>query len=119
MKNKLIIKPDTDLIKRGDAENAIRKACVVGHAPMSSKSPEGKRTLEALRAINKVDAVDAVPVVHGRWIRLKNEKGKLFPWYQCSKCGCSPAYWENELPPYCHCCGANMKGADKQNESNT
>ncbi len=69
--------------------------------------------------IDTLPAVDAVLVVHGRWIRLKNEKGKLFPWYQCSKCGCSPAYWENELPPYCHCCGANMKGADKQNESNT
>ena len=47
-------------------------------------------------------------VVHGRWIQLKNENGKPFPWYQCSNCACSPAEWENGLPPHCHCCGAKM-----------
>lgn len=95
---------NNDLIKRSDLNDKLDELCV------------NDAVYDSLQAI---PTVDAVPVVHGRWIRLKNEKGKLFPWYQCSKCGCSPAYWENELPPYCHCCGANMKGADKQNASNT
>lgn len=52
-------------------------------------------------------------ITPARWIRLKDDNGKLFPWYQCSNCGCSPADYDFDLPPYCHCCGKPMNGKEK------
>lgn len=65
--------------------------------------PNNKQLISAIENAPTVDTV-----THGQWIRLKDEKGKLFPWYQCSKCDSSPAEYGDKLPPYCHCCGAKM-----------
>lgn len=45
---------DNDLIRRGDALNAIRKMCILDHLPFRSNTPEGQRAMEALMAIRKV-----------------------------------------------------------------
>ena len=45
---------ENDLIRRGDALNAIRKACISAHLPFNSATPEGQRVLEALQAVWKV-----------------------------------------------------------------
>jgi hypothetical protein len=43
-----------DLIRRGDALKAIRKACISAHLPFDSATPEGKRVMDALYAVWKV-----------------------------------------------------------------
>lgn len=48
---------DNDLIRRGDALAAIRKACILGHLPWKSSSTQGRTTLEALAAIRLVQKV--------------------------------------------------------------
>lgn len=45
---------ENDLIRRGDALKAIRKACISAHLPFDSATPEGKRVMEALYAVWKV-----------------------------------------------------------------
>lgn len=50
-----------DLIRRGDAMGAIRQACILSHIPWKSSSPEGKATLEALKAINDTPPVQWTP----------------------------------------------------------
>lgn len=39
---------ENDLIRRGDALRAIRKACISAHLPFDSATPEGQRVMEAL-----------------------------------------------------------------------
>lgn len=41
---------ESDLIYRGDALNAIRGACIMAHIPFNSSSPEGRRTMEAIKS---------------------------------------------------------------------
>lgn len=116
MKNKLVIKPDTDLITRGDAKNAIRKACVLRHLPMSSKTLEGQRTLEALQAVSQVAAADAEPKIYAKWAHIGGDE------WCCSNCGevtTTEGSWEKPVYKRCYECGAHMKGEDKQDESNT
>lgn len=55
------IRSEDDLIRRGEAMNAIRRACVLSHIPWKSSSPEGKTTLEALKAINDTPPVQWTP----------------------------------------------------------
>lgn len=50
-----------DLIRRGDAMSAIRQACILSHIPWKSSSPEGKATLEVLKAINDTPPVQWTP----------------------------------------------------------
>lgn len=45
---------ENDLIRRGDALKAIRKACISAHLPFDSATPEGQRVMEALYAVWKV-----------------------------------------------------------------
>lgn len=45
---------ENDLIRRGDALKAIRKACISAHLPFDSATPEGKRVMDALYAVWKV-----------------------------------------------------------------
>lgn len=45
---------ENDLIQRGDALKAIRKACISAHLPFDSATPEGKRVMDALYAVWKV-----------------------------------------------------------------
>lgn len=47
---------DDDLIRRGDAVKAIRDACVFAHLPFNTGTPEGQRTMEAIRAVREVPA---------------------------------------------------------------
>lgn len=37
---------ENDLIRRGDALKAIRKACISAHLPFDSATPEGQRVTE-------------------------------------------------------------------------
>ena len=77
---------EDDFVRRGDVLNAIRKACVLGHIPFDSKTPEGQRTLEALRAVSatpSAPAIDATQLIHAsktmmeRLVEeLKGERGK-------------------------------------------
>ena len=48
-----------DLIRREDALNAIRTACIRKHIPFNSSSPEGRRALEAIWAVHTTPA--AIP----------------------------------------------------------
>lgn len=48
-----------DLIRREDAVNAIRTACIRKHIPFNSSSPEGRRALEAIWAVHTTPA--AIP----------------------------------------------------------
>lgn len=45
---------ENDLIRRGDALKAIRKACISAHLPFDSATPEGQRVMDALYAVWKV-----------------------------------------------------------------
>lgn len=45
-----------DLIRREDAVNAIRTACIRKHIPFNSSSPEGRRALEAIWAVHTTPA---------------------------------------------------------------
>lgn len=45
---------ENDLIRRGDALKAIRKACISAHLPFDSATPEGQRVMEALYDVWKV-----------------------------------------------------------------
>lgn len=98
--------PEDDLIRRGDAVNAIRKTCIMGHIPFSTKTPEGRRTIEAMAAVRNVPAADYAPVIHARWeTRIIDGKEKAC----CSNC------WKPNkqyTPPYCPHCGAKMDKED-------
>lgn len=48
-----------DLIRREDAVNAVRTACIRKHIPFYSGSPEGRRALEAIWAVHTTPA--AIP----------------------------------------------------------
>lgn len=45
---------ENDLIRRGDALKAIRKACISAYLPFDSATPEGQRVMDALYAVWKV-----------------------------------------------------------------
>ena len=49
---------ENDLIRRGDALKAIRKACISAHLPFDSATPEGNRVMEALYAVWKVKRIE-------------------------------------------------------------
>ena len=54
--------------------------------------------------VAKMETVDAAPAVHGRWIELSD----MEPYFKCSECGRSYAWWEPEEAHYCPNCGARM-----------
>lgn len=56
------------------------------------------------QAIDDAPTVDAAPVVHGRWIEIRNGKGELDGWIH-TRCGRSTF----EASPYCPKCGAKME----------
>ena len=64
--------------------------------------------------IDQAEPVDAVPVVHGRWIRVYSRPGvfKYLGW-TCDQCGQRTG---NEYAPqwykFCPNCGAKMDGTD-------
>ena len=74
---------------------------------------------EAYGVIQGMDTVDAVPVVHGRWIRIYSRPGvfKYLGW-TCDQCGQRTG---NEYAPqwykFCPNCGARMDGKGNGNET--
>ena len=59
----------------------------------------------AKRATKRIPAVDAVPVVHGRWLRILRGN------YECSVCRCIPYYASSiSTLNYCPNCGADLRG---------
>ena len=62
----------------------------------------------AQRAILDAPAADVAPVVHGRWIDMR-ESSKDVPECKCSECGCVIIGLEKN---YCPNCGARMDGND-------
>lgn len=95
---------DDDLIRRGDAIQGIRNACILAHLPFNSGTPEGQRTLEAIKAVREV------PSFVGHWKRVGFEKG-----WECSRCGsrCLLNYESDFYPSkYCPHCGARMGVTD-------
>lgn len=72
--------------------------------------------LDALERIEGLPAVDAVPVVHGRWVKMT---GMMPPeyhgHYECSECqwhmkGLRNSWTREEEMSYCPGCGAKMDG---------
>lgn len=108
---------DNDLIRRDDAINAIRMTCVIGHLPFKSATPEGQRTLEALRAVRNVSMADVRPTVHSKWVKNPHKLGFcICEKCKCEEAGCQPFYTCAKLWKFCPNCGAIMDGKD--NESN-
>ena len=72
-----------------------------------------------LQNIDDMPTVDAVPVVHGRWIRVYSRPGvfKYLGW-TCDQCGQRTG---NEYAPqwykFCPNCGARMDGKGNGNET--
>lgn len=69
-------------------------------------------TTDDYRAQSMVDeapTVEAVPVRHGRWIKMSDADG-IF--YGCSECG----EWHKETSGYCPYCGAKMDGERRDDE---
>lgn len=71
---------------------------------------------DALERLERVPAVEAVPVRHGRWIKMT---GMMPPEYHghycCSECGwhlkgLRNSWTREEEMPYCPNCGAKMGG---------
>jgi len=71
---------------------------------------------DAINAVEDVNAVDAVPVVHGRWVKMM---GMMPPeyhgHYECSECqwhmkGLRNSWTREEEMTYCPNCGAKMDG---------
>lgn len=65
--------------------------------------------------IENQPTVDAVPVIYSCWDYPTVIKGHEIPVPHCRRCGTH----NTDKSKYCPECGANMKGEDKQNESNT
>ena len=60
-----------------------------------------------IRMVDLAPAVDAVPVVHGRWLRILRGN------YECSVCRCIPYYASSiSTLNYCPNCGAKMDGGN-------
>lgn len=89
----------SDLISRGKLFNLLAPVQTLG---------------EAYGIIQGMETVDAVPVVHGRWIRVYSRPGvfKYLGW-TCDQCGQRTG---NEYAPqwykFCPNCGARMDGKD-------
>lgn len=105
--------PEDDLIRRGDAVNAIRKACIMGHIQFSTRTPEGRRTIEAMAAVRNVPAVDVATVVHGKWEHAEYKYAFLEgPHKKCSACGFEGKNEFLRHCKYCPNCGAKMDKED-------
>lgn len=53
------------------------------------------------QALNPKVTVQQEQVTESTWVQPNGD-------VICNRCGCSPAYWEDGHPPYCHSCGARM-----------
>ena len=62
---------------------------------------------EAYRIIQGMPTVDAVPVKHGRWIQVSQDRAN------CNRCNCESGKMikqgERYFPKFCPECGADMR----------
>ena len=61
----------------------------------------GMFTLGIQQAVDEQPTVDAVPVKHGRWVRVETDTEQFFLCNRCKK----REHWESN---YCPRCGAKM-----------
>ena len=77
-----------------------RSALIAEYDRVHVGPPGGARKL-----MEDAPAVDAVPVVHGRWIKIGADE------FVCSACGGYVEYESRKCGyEYCHHCGAKMDG---------
>lgn len=107
---------DDDLIRRGDALNAIRESCISEHLPFDSYSPEGQRTLKALNAVRTVKRVTVSATKEPQRPTAHIIRGTVRYTYDggfCSRCKrCINANYHKALAKsysYCPHCGARME----------
>jgi len=64
---------------------------------------------EVAIAVENAPTVDAVPVVHGRWVKVHDE---VCYWLACSVCGeeIPKRFGTDYYTSYCPNCGAKMDG---------
>ena len=101
-----------DMIRRNDAINAIRTACILNHVPFKSDTPEGQRTLEAIKAVREVPAASVREDVQGEWIVNTDD---FTPKKRCSNGGYNKPMEAGEKirkapENFCPNCGARMRG---------
>lgn len=76
-----------------------------------NKYDRGQPIGKALRAmLEKSPTVDAVPVRHGKWIRLGQKHDGGYVWIRCSVCGNEDIDSPVCMTKYCPNCGARMDG---------
>lgn len=71
-----------------------------------------QRTSRYFSVVYDVDAMptlDVVPVVHGKWTKVKKSSGA----WACSACGTTVGAFLAGCSQYCYCCGTKMDGWDK------
>ena len=108
----LSAKPQTDLISRADAIEAVCKGCHWWSGQCDND--------KAFRCdeVCRIEALPSADAVQGEWIRKEREYNDCdghyaYYWYECSVCGARPPknQWKNEWhSDYCPSCGATMKG---------
>ena len=81
---------------------------LISRSALLAKMKQTSRYFAVKFDIEEAPAVDAVPVVHGRWLRILRGN------YECSVCGCIPYYASNvRTLNYCPNCGAKMDGGQE------
>ena len=93
-------KVNDDLISRKKAEELILK-----FADYYKNTDKRLPLLEVMNAVHHMPPVDAAPVVHGRWIWVKDKEDPNVEHLRCSACMGSGA---DEADGYCRHCGAKM-----------
>ena len=75
----------------------------------------------AMQAIDDAPTIDAMPVVHGRWIKMTGMMpSEYHGHYECSECqwhmkGLRNSWTREEELLYCPNCGAKMDGERRDN----
>lgn len=111
---RVCIGDDNDLIRRGDALNAIREVCRIGCLPSSALTRKEQRkvvlldALQAVRTVKKAtvptaDPESLRPTAH--WRRIQDVA------YMCTYCKSCFAFIPYNYQ-YCPECGAKMLNAD-------
>ena len=116
---RVCIGDDNDLIRRGDALNAIREVCRIGCLPSSALTRKEQRevvlldTLQAVRTVKKaavptVDPESLRPTAH--WIKRGYVCGENE--YECSACHQTEWRTSASRMKYCMFCGKRMVNAN-------
>lgn len=100
----------SELIERSVAIDAICELHIFGKDAVFGEYNENsyaEHLHDAVKAVEEVEAVDAVPVAHGRWIRVVDNNGQH---QVCEFCG----EWKYHInQKFCGECGARLDGKDE------